>query len=510
MTKPGVQVRPRRDTAFRGFFENLAVGGVQIGTDGRFLQVNERFSALTGYSHAELLAMRVGDLDHPEDRPVDEQRWAAFLNDPEVGYDVEKRYLRRDGGVIWVHVTAARIDTGTATVLIAKTVEDITERVVADAAFRGFFENLAVGGVQVGTDGRFLQVNDRFSALTGYSREELLEMRVGDLDHPEDRPLDEQRWTAFLNDPDVGYDVEKRYVRSHGGVIWVHVTAARISTGIDRVLIAKTVEDISERVAAVTALYEREESLVEALAAREEFLGLVSHELRTPLTVVVGLANVMARGGMSREQMLGSAVEIRESAEHLASLLESMLILARANADDAPSFEPIQLERVVARTVARHHQVFPRRPVSLHAEVGDSLVEGNEAWVSQVVSNMLGNAEKYSPAEARIAVSLERSETDIVVRVLDEGSGIDAADLPMVFEPFYRAPRAQKESGGLGLGLAVCKRLIELQGGTVWARTRDAGGAEFGFSLPALAEEHDDAHAAARRHQDDPGTAGSA
>ena len=509
MTKPGGQVRPRRDTAFGGFFENLAVGGVHIGTDGRFLQVNERFSALTGYSHAELLGMRVGDLDHPDDRAVDQQRWAAFLNDPGVGYDVEKRYLRRDGSVIWVHVTASRISTGAETVLIAKTVEDVTDRVVADTAFRGFFENLAVGGVQVGRDGRFLQVNDRFSALTGYSREELLGMRVGDLDHADDRPVDQQRWAAFLEDPEVGYDVEKRYVQRDGGVIWVHVTAARISTGTDRVLIAKTVEDITERVVAVSALYEREESLVEALAAREEFLGLVSHELRTPLTVVVGLANVMARGGMSREEMLGSAVEIRESAEHLASLLESMLVLARANADDAPSFEPIQLERVVGRAVARHHQVFPRRTVSLEARIADSLVDGNEAWVSQVVSNMLGNAEKYSPPEGRITVSLDRTDTEIIVRVLDEGSGIDAADLPMVFEPFYRAPRAQKESGGLGLGLAVCKRLIELQGGSVWASTREGGGAEFGFSLPALAEEHDDWHIPAHGHRDAPGSAGA-
>ena len=122
---------------------------------------------------------------------------------------------------------------------------------------------------------------------------------------------------------------------------------------------------------------------------------------------------------------------------------------------------------------------------------------------------MLGNAEKYSPPEGDITVSLDRTDAEIIVRVLDEGSGIDAADLPMVFEPFYRAPRAQKESGGLGLGLAVCKRLIELQGGSVWASTREGGGAEFGFSLPALAEEHDDWHIPAHGHRDAPGSAGA-
>jgi K+-sensing histidine kinase KdpD len=169
----------------------------------------------------------------------------------------------------------------------------------------------------------------------------------------------------------------------------------------------------------------------------------------------------------------------------------------------------MQLERVVARAVARHHQVFPRRQVSLDAHTADSLVDGNEAWVSQVVANMVGNAEKYSPPEGRIAVSLERKAAEMIVRVVDEGSGIDAADLPMVFEPFYRAPRAQKESAGLGLGLAVCKRLIELQGGSVWARTLDAGGAEFGFSLPALVEEHDEGQMADTLQEAEPGTPGA-
>jgi signal transduction histidine kinase len=99
---------------------------------------------------------------------------------------------------------------------------------------------------------------------------------------------------------------------------------------------------------------------------------------------------------------------------------------------------------------------------------------------------MLGNAEKYSPPKGRISVIVEREEDDVCVRVLDEGRGISDADLPHIFEAFYRAARAVKESGGLGLGLAVCKRLIDLQGGEVWAQTRQGGGAEFGFSLPVL------------------------
>ena len=351
-------------------------------------------------------------------------------------------------------------------------------------AFRGFFENLGVGGVQISTDGRFLQVNQRFIELTGYPREQLLQMRVGDLDHPDDREPDRVRWDAFLN-AGADYDVEKRYVRRDGSTIWVHVTAARIPMGDDEMTIAKTVEDITDRVVAINSLREREQRLREALAVKEEFLGMVSHELRTPLTVILGLANVVARNGSSPAQVQRTVLEIRESAEHLASLLESMLVLARVG-EEAPELEPILLDRVARRAIERHREVFPRRKVSLKVSTTTPLVDGHEPWIVQVIANMLGNAEKYTPAKGRIIVLVGRDGEDVCLRVLDEGRGIAAEDQPRIFEAFYRAAHAVKESGGLGLGLAVCKRLIDLQGGQVWASTREEGGAEFGFSLPAL------------------------
>jgi PAS domain S-box-containing protein len=352
-------------------------------------------------------------------------------------------------------------------------------------AFRGFFENLGVGGVQISTDGRFLQVNQRFIALTGYPREQLLQMRVGDLDHPDDRDPDRLRWDAFLHDPAAEYDVETRYILRDGSTIWGHVTAARIPMGEDEMTIAKTVEDVTDRVVAINALREREQRLREALAVKEEFLGMVSHELRTPLTVILGLANVVARNGSSHEQVQRTVLEIRESAEHLASLLESMLVLARVG-EEPPELEPILLDRVALRAIERHREVFPKRKITLTVQTETPLVDGHEPWIVQVISNMLGNAEKYTPARGGIAVIVDTDGSDVSLRVLDEGRGIAEEDKPHIFEAFFRAAHAVKESGGLGLGLAVCKRLIDLQGGEVWADTRKEGGAEFGFSLPAL------------------------
>ena len=336
-----------------------------------------------------------------------------------------------------------------------------------------------MGAVQISPAGDFLEVNERYCALTGYDRGQLLRMRVAELDHPDDRDADRERWDRFLADPTVGYDVEKRYLRRDGEIIWVHATAAVIEYDGESPLIAKTVEDITERVRATRELRA-------ALAAKEEFLGLVSHELRTPLTVIVGLADVIAQGDMPPQVLGEIGREIRESSEHLASLLESMLMLARAGQEEEQDLEPLQLSRVVERVVERHRRVHPGRRIRFDGRTTDGLVEGHEPWIAQILVNLLGNAEKYGPASGEIEVFVERTPDEVVVRVLDEGDGIAAKDLPMLFEPFFRAEHTRDPTGGLGLGLAVCKRLIELQGGRIWARDRPGAGSEFAFALPAI------------------------
>jgi PAS domain S-box-containing protein len=355
-----------------------------------------------------------------------------------------------------------------------------------DSAFRDFFENLAVGAVRLGSEGDFIEVNARFCALTGYRREDLLTMKVADLDHPDDHDADQDRWRAFLDDPTVGYDVEKRYVRRDGQTIWVHVTAAVIRYQGGQPLIAKTVEDVTDRFQAIAVLRESEERLRDALAVKEEFLGLVSHELRTPLTIIVGLADIISRETTSPTVVAEAARELRDSSEHLATLLESMLVLARADRHDGEPLEPLVLAHVVRRVVARHRTVHPDRRLQLDDHSAGALVEGHDPWIGQVVGNLVANAEKYSPPESEIRVEIARDGDEVSVRVADEGVGVMPDDLPLIFEPFYRAAHARESSGGLGLGLAVCKRLVELQSGHIWAIPRDGRGSEFGFALPVL------------------------
>jgi K+-sensing histidine kinase KdpD len=107
--------------------------------------------------------------------------------------------------------------------------------------------------------------------------------------------------------------------------------------------------------------------------------------------------------------------------------------------------------------------------------------------VEQVIRNLLSNAEKYSSLTTPIEVRIERVANSMAISVLDRGRGFAPEEAELIFTPFYRSPRTADVAGGVGIGLAVCKRLIEVQGGRIWAHPRQDGGAEIGFSLP-LAE----------------------
>lgn len=228
-----------------------------------------------------------------------------------------------------------------------------------------------------------------------------------------------------------------------------------------------------------------------ALAVKDEFLGLVSHELRTPMTVILGMSHVLRRDGLSPDRVREMAVDIADSAEVLSGLVDSMLLLARLEQDDAGGMrEPILLDRLVGEMIAERRRRDPSRPYEVRIETPGSLVDVQGAWLERVVDNLVGNAAKYSDPGTPVSVVVDRDEAGLArVRVLDRGSALPDSDLERLFEPFFRTASAEQRAPGAGLGLAVSRRIVELLGGRIWARARDGGGGEFGFVLPLLDPE---------------------
>ncbi|HXK34484.1 MAG TPA: ATP-binding protein [Dehalococcoidia bacterium] len=227
-----------------------------------------------------------------------------------------------------------------------------------------------------------------------------------------------------------------------------------------------------------------------ANAAKDEFLSLVSHELKTPLTTIRGNAGVLLRSwaSLDDETRGGALADIVAESERLHRIIENLLLLARAEQGQQVPPEPLLVKHVLRRVVDRFRQYYPHRTFEV-LEYGDPRpVMFSNDFLEQVMDNLLSNAEKYSPPSEPIVIAVERDEREVRMMVLDRGIGIAAEDAERIFDPFYRSGAARGRAEGLGIGLAVCKRLVEAQGGRMWARPREGGGSEFGVALLASDE----------------------
>jgi K+-sensing histidine kinase KdpD len=234
----------------------------------------------------------------------------------------------------------------------------------------------------------------------------------------------------------------------------------------------------------------------QANALREAFIGVISHELRTPITTIYGLSKMLRQrlntlAPEVRDQLIG---DVEAESDRLYRLVEDLLVLSRAERGRVEiATDPIVLTHILRRAIDGEATRWPTREFSLEADRHVPLVLGEETYVEQAVRNLLTNAAKYSEADTLITVRVEPADEEVVVRVLDEGIGIDPDDAERVFDLFYRSARASRQAAGAGIGLFVCRQLVEAMGGRIWARPREVAGTEVGFALPAQAEVGPDA-----------------
>jgi signal transduction histidine kinase len=230
--------------------------------------------------------------------------------------------------------------------------------------------------------------------------------------------------------------------------------------------------------------------LLKANEAKDEFLGLISHELRTPITAIYGGARVLQTRAdrLDEDSRARILTDIEVESERLSRMVENLLALARVELGQAVSTEPVLARRVAQKVVASFAQRRPGREIELHGEGDAAPVAAQPVYLEQVLRNLLSNADKYSPEGAPIDVRLRAMDEGIECLVLDRGPGIDDDDAELIFERFYRSEHSAKAAKGAGLGLTVCKRLMEAQGGRIWAKPRDGGGLEVGFTLPKYRE----------------------
>lgn len=253
-------------------------------------------------------------------------------------------------------------------------------------------------------------------------------------------------------------------------------------------------EQVAER---TRELAEKVEQLARANAdlqkldrMRSEFVSLVSHQIRAPLTNVRGAIERMQAGcGAMTATCTRMFTILDQQAARLDRLVKDVLSAARLEAGELVfQREPLSIPPVVQQAVEQIRARTADRPFRLPTKPGLPLVFADRDRVLEVLANLLDNADKYSPPGKEVMIDVRADQFEVTLSVRDFGPGLPDKDLDRVFEKFYRTDSSDSQAAyGYGLGLYVCRRLVEAQGGRIWAENAPDGGATFSFSLPAVA-----------------------
>jgi PAS domain S-box-containing protein len=382
--------------------------------------------------------------------------------------------------------------------LCALQAERVIERHRADEArregeerFRLVVEAAPSGLVMIDADGTILLVNSQAEAMFGYGRGELMGRPVEDLvpaslrgEHPRHRA----RFGAAPRARMMGTGRDLYGLRKDGSEFPVEIGLNPIETPAGmRVL--STIVDITQRKHAEDQLVEHATRLREADRRKDEFLATLSHELRNPLAAISSAAQLLHLEGQKGPQLRWVGEVIDRQVRHLARLVDDLLDVSRVTHGKIE----LRRERVALADVVEHAVETTRSQVTaqrqhLTVDLGDEplALDGDPTRLAQVIANLIDNAAKYTPEGGRIRVVGQGEGDEVVLRVRDDGVGIPPENLTGIFDLFAQLDRSlERQAGGLGIGLTLVRRLVELHGGTVEAFSEGPGhGSELVVRLP--------------------------
>lgn len=526
-----------RDALYEASFDAAAVGIAHTAADGRWLRVNPRFCQITGYSHEEALRLRFQDITHPDDLAEEVAGFRQLVAGEIETYQRQKRYIHKDGHVVWVDLTVSLIyDADGRPKHFIAVVEDVTERrhdeerqrLLASAsqillrsldsvptvrdvaslaastlcdwcligtAIPGDRDTSAVGITIAhqspalhalgATLTERLLANARFCHLLGSERKQVA--------------VDLSRWAeqAWALDPPT-WDLLQEFGCGSAMIVPLEVREQVLgqliltSTAPTRQFSAKdwaTARDLAQRIALGvenSRLYERAQ---DAIRARDEFLSIASHELRTPLTPLqIHFQRLLRRPGDSLladpDQLQQTLERCERQVQRLEALIDNLLDVSRISSGPLRlQLDTVDLADIVREVAGRFAEELAAAGCALQLE-GDAEVVGrwDRLRLEQVVTNILGNAIKYGRGHP-IDITVNQTPEGARLVVRDHGIGIDSHDLTRIFRRFHRAVPS-RSYGGLGLGLYITRQIVDAHQGRIEVESTVGQGSVFVVQLP--------------------------
>jgi PAS domain S-box-containing protein len=364
-------------------------------------------------------------------------------------------------------------------------VRSMEELRVSESHLSSLFEQSAVGIVETDTAGKLVKANGRFCELLGRSRESILGRHLREFTHPEDvsRNLLLFERLVATGEP---FELEKRYVRPDGTGLWCSVSASLIHATMrgQPDLVMAVVLDITER-------RRVEEALRQSDRRKDEFLAMLAHELRNPLAPIASAAELLRLARTDAERVKRTNEVISRQVEHITGLVDDLLDVSRVTRGlISLDRTTLNMADIIADAVEQVGPLIESRRHHLEVQVPDAPVHvlGDNKRLVQVLTNLLNNAAKYTPEGGHIILGMETAGAEVAVRVQDNGIGMSPELRTRAFELFAQAERSSdRAQGGLGIGLALVKSLVDLHGGSIGAESEGLGlGSRFTVLLPRV------------------------
>ncbi|MGH9788932.1 MAG: PAS domain-containing sensor histidine kinase [Candidatus Acidiferrales bacterium] len=450
--------------------------------DGYFKRVNPAWEQTLGWTTQELLSRPYLDFVHPEDRESTLAE-AAKLTTGAITITFENRYRCKDGSYRWLQWNSTPL---TERGLIYADARDITHLKQAEEKLQRYaaevsdlYNNAPCGYHSLDPQGVFLRINDTELKWLGYKREEIVgRKRFPNLLTPESLPLFDEAFAGFKRRGWVR-DLEFELVRKDRTRLPIVINATAVYNDAGEYIMSRsTIFDNTDRKA-----LER---------MKDEFISMVGHELRTPLTSMRTALGLLASGRVGNspektQQMLTIALE---ETDRLTRLVSDMLDLQRLELGRFRlHLQSCDAAHLVHQVADAHQPVAEKAGLRLEVSAQPVALRADPDRIVQVLTNLLNNAVKFAPAGTALRVSCEQRDADAVFRVTDEGSGIASDACEGIFERFRQADAGARTRGGMGLGLYICRGIVQQHGGRIGVESAPGKGSTFWFTLPARKEE---------------------
>ncbi|WP_323141927.1 PAS domain-containing hybrid sensor histidine kinase/response regulator [Massilia phyllosphaerae] len=484
------------ETRFRRLVDANVIGIVRYHMDGTIIDANQHFLDMLGYTRADLEAGRLSSsaLTPPEWQAANARVMARLRQTGSMDHHI-KEYYRKDGSRVSVQMGATMVDDGAADdnaegIAYVVDISPIRDAQLAlarsEAQFRTLADNIPQLAWMTEADGRISWHNNRWYEYTGTT------------------PADDcgADWKK-VHHPDYVDAMTAKYIdHIRRGVVWEDTFQLRGRDGSYRWFLSRAVPLRDEAGVIqrwfgtntdITEQREAAEALREADQRKDEFLAMLAHELRNPLAPIAAAADFLTIGNPDRARLREVTAVIARQAGHMTGLIDDLLDVSRVTRGQVTlNRAPAEIGALVAEAA---EQVRPLVEAKGHvltlAPAPDTMqvqVHGDHKRLVQVFANLLGNAARYTPEGGHIAVRVDVREDEVDVEVLDDGIGMSPQLLACAFELFSQGERsADRSQGGLGIGLALARRLVELHGGRISAASDGPGqGSRFSVTLPRL------------------------